>query len=222
MVDVEPDSVDIFEGNIIDDFYPKRPDELEDVCLYDFVKWYVLSKTDCHGNRKYDRLNKPRLPNHKIYDPSKEDQREDYYYCLLLLFVPFRNEGNLLGLHCSAEQAFNHYISSSSRMGGHHEKLSKMLKAQNKVREINGHRAANEEICSKKDDPNEPEGLQLAGEAQAAMNDIRDMDIGDVDGFDLKERIEKLNCDQLRVFENISRHLYHQRQHEQGVCHCND
>ena len=62
---------------------------------------------------------------------------------------------------------------------------------------------------------------QLEGEAQAAMNDVRDMDIGEIDGFDLKERTQKLNSDQLRVFENISGHLYHQWQHEQGVCHCN-
>ena len=106
-------------------------------------------------------------------------------------------------------------------MGEHHEKLTKMLKAQSKIHEINEHCAATEEICSKKDDPDESEGMQLAGEAQAAMNDVRDMDIGEVDGFDLKERIQKLNSDQLIVFENISGHLYHQWQHEQGVCHCN-
>ena len=94
MLDTEPDSANIFESNIIDDFYPKRPDELEDICLYDFVRWYVLSETDCHGNRRYRKLNKPHLPNHKIYDPNKEDQREDYY-CLLLLFVPFRNEDDI-------------------------------------------------------------------------------------------------------------------------------
>ena len=178
-MDTEPDSVNIFESNIIDDFYPKRPNDLEDVCLYDFVRWYVLSKTNCDGNRTYRRLNKPRLPNHKIYDPSKEDQHEDYYYCLLLLFVPFRNEDDLLGVHHSAEQAFNHFLSSCSSMEGHHEKLSKMLKAQNKVRNINEHREATEEICSKEDDADEPEGLHIAGEAAAAMNDVRDMDICD-------------------------------------------
>ena len=117
MLDVEPDSVNIFESNIINDFYPKIPDELEDICLYDSVQWYPNSETDYHGDRKYRRLNKPCLANHKIYDHGKEDQREDYYYCLLLLFVPCRNEGDLLGVHCSAEQAFNHYISSSSMMG---------------------------------------------------------------------------------------------------------
>ena len=90
--------------------------------------------------------------------PSKEDWREDYYYCLLLLFVPFRNGGDLLGVHSSTELAFNHYISSSSSMGGHHEKLSKILKAQSKIHEINDHRAVTEEICSKKGDSDESEG----------------------------------------------------------------
>ena len=162
-MDTEPYSVNIFDSSVIDDFYPTRPDELEDVCLYDFVRWYVLSNTDCHGNRKYRKLTKPCLPNHTIYDRSREDQREDYYYCLLLLFVPFRNESNLLGIHHSAEQAFNHFISSSSSMGVHHEKFSKFLKAQTKIREINEHREATEEVCSKKDDEQEPEGLQIAG-----------------------------------------------------------
>ena len=44
------------------------------------------------GARKYKLLNKPRLPNHKIFNPEKEDQKEAYYYSLVLLFVPFRDE----------------------------------------------------------------------------------------------------------------------------------
>ena len=104
----------------------------------------------------------------------------------------------------------------------HHEKLSKVLKAQNKVCEINEHCVATEEICPKKDDPGEPEGMQVAGEVQAAMNDVHDMDIAEVDCFDLQQRIEILNSDQCRVFGNISGYLYHQWQHKQGVCNCND
>lgn len=51
---------------------------------------------------------------------------------------------------------------------------------------------------------------------------VHGMDICDIDGFDLKEHIEKLNSDQLRAFEKISGHLYHQWQHKHGLCHCND
>ena len=42
------------------------------------------------------KLNTPRLVNHKLFDPEKETQREDYYYSLILLFVPFHDESNLL------------------------------------------------------------------------------------------------------------------------------
>ena len=34
--------------------------------------------------------------NHKLYNPHKENEKESYYYSLLLLFVPFRNEMDLV------------------------------------------------------------------------------------------------------------------------------
>ena len=41
LLESDPDSVNIFDQNMIDDFYPGRPKELEDLCLYDFIKLYV-------------------------------------------------------------------------------------------------------------------------------------------------------------------------------------
>ena len=35
--EINPDSTDIFEENLVDNFYPERPDDMEEVCLYDFV-----------------------------------------------------------------------------------------------------------------------------------------------------------------------------------------
>jgi len=128
-------------------------------------------------------LTKPRLPNHKLYDPSKEDQREDYYYSLLLLFVPFRCESNLIGTHKSAEQAFHEFLSSRSEMQDHHEKLIKMLEAQNKIKEINEHRDPIEDECPKEDENNGAGGLEIAGEA---MNDMHDADCHDKNDFSLK------------------------------------
>ena len=90
----EPDSNDIFEKGLLDAHYPKRPASLEKVCLYDFVTNYDWQSKDVHGDRKYSKLRKPRLPNHKLFDPQKENQRENYFYSLLLLFVPFRDESS--------------------------------------------------------------------------------------------------------------------------------
>jgi len=61
-----PDSEDIFQSNLLDTYYPQRPNDLEDVCLYDFVANYDYCGTDSRiGKRQYRKLTKPRLPNHR-------------------------------------------------------------------------------------------------------------------------------------------------------------
>ena len=70
LLESDPNSFNIFDNNIIDDFYPAQPSELEEVCLYDFVKHYTLYGTNSSGNRKYRKLVKPCLPNHCLYDST--------------------------------------------------------------------------------------------------------------------------------------------------------
>jgi len=72
LAEIDPDSIDVFENNLIDNFYPNRPNELENVCVYDFIKWYTYSGIDGAGNRTYRKLNKPRLPNHMQAKRMKE------------------------------------------------------------------------------------------------------------------------------------------------------
>ena len=80
-----PDATDIFENNLIHTFYPKRPSELDEVCLYNFIKDYMHDpqQGQCH---EYRQLTKPCIPNHKSFDPINENQKEDYitlyFYCL--------------------------------------------------------------------------------------------------------------------------------------------
>ena len=85
----DPDSDNVYCDNLYNTYYPQRPAALEDVCLYDFVANYDYYTKDKNGDRKYPKLKKPRLPNHWLYDPLKEDEKEKYYYSLVLLFVPF-------------------------------------------------------------------------------------------------------------------------------------
>ena len=69
--------------------YPEIPDDV----YLNFVADYAKSGVNKDGKTKYCRLNKNVLPNHTLYDPNNENERENYYYSLLLPFVPFRNEG---------------------------------------------------------------------------------------------------------------------------------
>lgn len=71
----DPNTEDIFEKNVIDNHYPQRPQNLEDVCLYDFIANYTRQKNSS-GDIEYIKLTKPRLPNHKLFDPAIENHAE--------------------------------------------------------------------------------------------------------------------------------------------------
>ena len=61
-------------------------------------------------------ITKPRIVNHKLFDPQKEHQREDYFYSLLLMFVPFRSEASLLHENETAVNAFGCLLPADNRM----------------------------------------------------------------------------------------------------------
>ena len=50
------------------------------------------------------------------------------------------------------------------------------------------------------------------------MNDVNEMDVCDKDDITLKERVKMLNADQIRIFQMVTNHLCHQKQHELGKC----
>ena len=137
MQESDPNSTDILQASMLDTHYPQRPIQLESVCLHDFIKWYEYSGTSQSGERMYTKVSSPRLPNHKLFDPNNENQREEYFYSLMLLFVPFRNESALIGEGENAEAAFNRHIHCNKDLFAHHDKLQAMLQAQSKVKEIN-------------------------------------------------------------------------------------
>jgi hypothetical protein len=103
---------------------------------------YNWQNRDSDGNRKYTKLKKARLPNHKLFDPQKENEREHYFYSLILLFVPFRDESNLLLVNETTEEAFHRLMNANS---SYHAKLQRLLDAQSKITEINAARQADGE-----------------------------------------------------------------------------
>ena len=222
MRECNPNSTDIFEANLIDTFYPERPDDMEDVCLYDFVADYVKTGVDKDGNTTYRRLTKSVLPNHKLYNPNKEDEKESYYYSLLLLFVPFRNEGDLIEEGESAEDAFQRHMEHNDALNTHSEKLQRMLSARENVQKINEARQAAVQKVPMPDPSEEDDGPQVAGEATSAMHDVANLQENDDSAPCLDDLVSSLNVDQRRIFELIKGHLEHQLQHENDACKCSD
>ena len=150
----DPKTTDISEDSLFDTYYSQRPEEMEEVSLYDFVKDYAKCRDNNSGQRKYCRLVNPCLPNHRFFDPNKQNQREDYFYSMLLLFVPFRNKSTLLAENETAEEGFNRLIEANSGMYKHHDRMQQMLKAHAKVKEINEARQDEAKLINEKEDYN--------------------------------------------------------------------
>ena len=55
---LDPSSTDILEGSMVDIFYPARPKDLENVCLYDFIQWYEYCGASSDSTRVYQKLKK--------------------------------------------------------------------------------------------------------------------------------------------------------------------
>ena len=124
-----------YAPSLIDNFYQTRPSELENVRLYDFVAHYKYDGNDKNGERKYRKLTKPVLPNDKIFNPLKEEERESYYYSLMILFVPFRNEAGLIDGE-TVEEAFQRHRNDNDSLNMHHDKLQNLLGAEKKWKEM--------------------------------------------------------------------------------------
>ena len=146
---------------------------------------YRRGDDDAEGRRQY-------FTNHRLYNPNKPDEREAYFYSLLLLFVPFTDESELVGDGQTTEEAFNEHFKDYSSIEDHHESLQKMLQAQSKVQRINEARKE-EEVPADEDVAVEDEVIKIIGEAEAAMHDVHNMDY---DTIDFSEQIGMLNEDQ--------------------------
>ena len=214
--EIDPNSDDIFAPSVIDIYYPSRPDRLDDLCLYDFVKYIDWYNKDKEGKKTFRKLKKPCVPNHPIFDPRKPEQVDDYYYSLVLLFVPFRNESNLLLPNETSEQAFHRY--SNDGLLGHHEKLMKMLEATSTRQKIT---EARKELDINKDDNSDESGPEIKGKAKSDYDHLMKLDACQ-DPLDLATRVSMLNTDQRRVYDTIISHLLHQQKHEDNQCQCTD
>ena len=129
----------------------------------------------------------------------------------MLLFLPFRDESQLLLSDETAEVAFQRLMSDQAVE--HHQKLQIMLEAQSASKKIEEAREA--EIASdKQDEDNCDDEPQLVGEPKCEVIDTTSLVTPIPDKLDLDSRISMLNVDQRRVFDKLRDHFLHEKLHE--------
>lgn len=136
---MEGDDTDIFCPNWVDVHYPKRPEELEDECLYDFLRWFDIVNTKpkdsvvyfTYGKKFLRKRKNPYLINHYKFNVRK--QPESYYYSLLLLFLPWVEQDDL---KCGVDTYQNAFIKIKDKLHSlmrYHDKLQDIEKARDEI-----------------------------------------------------------------------------------------
>ena len=108
---MDDDSEDIFMQSI-HDRYEARPDDLEDMCLADFAAKYNTVSDDASGKNVISLKNnmwKMRLQQKEAVIRTHRYSENDfrYFYSRLLLFLPWRNEDELIGGYSTYEEYYN-------------------------------------------------------------------------------------------------------------------
>lgn len=95
---MDDEDTNIFCPNLMDDHYPSRPEELQDMSLYDFLRFFDIINFELksknviwypYGKQFLQKRDNPHLLNHFKINPKAEP--DNYYYSLLLLFKPWRH-----------------------------------------------------------------------------------------------------------------------------------
>ena len=238
------DSKDIYYGDLIGTWYPKRPpydksngnSNLKEMSLFDFAKTYErvsnsaaaqmkdkskLLKLDGNAGFMKKRCTDPKKDALVIYGPSHLDPIKDseaYYFAFLLLHKPFWHEHLLMGQSQSYQAEFERLKVELPAMAAH----------ENKFRTKKNFRDLIENDANAQAD-------QMSTEAEEADNsDSKDVNNDSASDFfetvrkqtdietdeQLKEAVEGLSPDQLAVYELFVKNVDHYYQHKSQSCPC--
>ncbi len=102
------DSTEIFEDNMLI-LYRDRPESLEQISMFKFASWFEKCSKSVKGSLPCLSEEKSVKKKNRFSCVSTSfvpRTGEDYYYHLLLIHLPHRNESELLGEYESAQEAF--------------------------------------------------------------------------------------------------------------------
>ena len=240
MESLPDDSKDIYYGDLIGTWYPKRPPydksngnlNLKEMSLFEFAKTYErvgnaaaaqfkdkskLLRLDGNAGFMKRRSYDPKKNALVIYGPSHLDPIKDseaYYFAFLLLHKPFWHEHLLMGKSLSYQEEFEKLIVELPAMAAH-EKKFRMKKSFREKMENDADAQANQMRAEEENDCD----LQNIESGSDLFENVRKQtEIETVE--QLREAVEGLSPDQLAVYESFVENVEHYYQHKTKSCSC--
>ena len=232
------DSTDIYYGDLIGTWYPKRPPydgpvSLKDMSLYDFASTYerignaaaakikdksVLLRLDSNAGYMKKRSQDPKK-SLVIYGPSYLDPFKDseaYYFSFLLLHKPFWQESLLMGSSDSYQREFEKLKNDLPVMAAHEEKVRRKKNFRESM-EKSAEAAAkkmsldNIELEEQQDVDNGSDLFETIRKQSTIENEEQ-----------LNEAVAGLSSDQLAVYNLFVDNVNHYYQHKTKNCVCRE
>ena len=228
------DSTDIYYGDLISTWYPKRPPYDGPVCLKDMSLYEFASNYERIGNAAADKIRdksvllrldgnagfmKRRSQDPKkslvIYGPSHLDPFKDseaYYFSFLLLHKPFWHESLLMGSSDSYQIEFEKLKNDLPAMAAHEEKVRRKKNFRESM-EKSAEAAANEMVLEDIDEQQNIDNASDIFETIRKQSSIENEE-------QLNEAVAGLSPDQLAVYNLFVDNVNHYYQHKSQNCSC--
>ena len=234
------DSKDIYYGDLIGTWYPKRPPydkhngnlNLKEMSLFEFAKTYErvgnaaaaqfkdkskLLRLDGNAGFMKRRSYDPEKNTLVVYGPSHLDPIKDseaYYFAFLLLHKPFWHEHLLMGKSRSYQEEFERLIVELPAMAAH-EKKFRMKKNFREKMENDADAQANQ-MCAEEENDCDPQNVESGSDLFETVR--KQTEIETVE--QLREAVKGLSPDQLAVYESFVENVEHYYQHKTKSCPC--
>ena len=234
------DSKDIYYGDLIGTWYPKRPPydksngnlNLKEMSLFEFAKTYErvgnaaaaqikdkskLLRLDGNAGFMKRRSYDPKKKTLVVYGPSQIDPIKDseaYYFAFLLLHKPFWHEHLLMGKSRSYQEEFERLIAELPAMAAHEKKFRMKKNFREKME--NDADAQADNLCAEEENDSDPQNVDNGSDLFETVR--KQTEIETVE--QLKEAVEGLSPDQLAVYESFVENVEHYYKHKTKSCSC--
>ena len=234
------DSKDIYYGDLIGTWYPKRPPydksngnlNLKEMSLLEFAKTYErignaaaaqikdkskLLRLDGNAGFMKKRSIDPEKNTLIVYGPSRLDPVKDseaYYFAFLLLHKPFWHEHLLMGNSGSYEAEFERLKEELPAMAVHEKKFR--IKKNFREKMENDADAQADRMCAEEENDSDPQNVDSGSDLFETIR--KQSEIETVE--QLREAVEGLSPDQLAVYKLFVENVEHFYQHKTKTCSC--